>query len=247
VKPETWRPLLAGETARRAREAVQAVAAEIGKAGKRRREAAAIGPSLAGGAAGLAVFYRYLAEAELGGGYEATSRRFLEQATDAVGSVRMAPSLYGGFAGVAWAMAHLERRSSGSNTGESTEAVDEALKGYLNRRGWQSDYDLVSGLVGFGVYAIERLPAPAATACLEGVVDRLGETAECGAGGVIWHTAPQLLPPQQRELYPQGYYNLGLAHGVPGVIAVLGAACAAGVRRRRARRLLDGAVAWLLR
>src|SRR5262249_12379647 len=45
---------------------------------------------------------------------------------------------------------------------------------------------------------------------------------------------------------PHGYYNLGLAHGVPGVIALLGAACAAGVGVATARPLLDGAVRWLL-
>jgi len=248
VKRAAWRPLLEGAIAKEAAKAARDVAAEIGaqrrqRSGTKRRPE----PSLAGGAAGIAVLYAYLGQAGPGGRYEAVSRQLLEEAADAVGSVTMAPSLYGGFVGVAWAVAHLERNSSGSNGGESTEAVDEALKGYLNRRGWQGDYDLVSGLAGFGVYALERLPAPAAVACLEGVIDRLGETAERVPGGVTWHTAPQLLPPQQRELCPRGYYNFGLAHGVPGVIAVLGAACAAGVRRRKARRLLDGAVTWLLR
>ena len=50
----------------------------------------------------------------------------------------------------------------------------------------------------------------------------------------------------QRTEAPDGYYNLGLAHGVPGVIALLGAACATGVAAGTARPLLDGAVAWLL-
>jgi hypothetical protein len=41
-------------------------------------------------------------------------------------------------------------------------------------------------------------------------------------------------------------WNLGLAHGVPGVIAFLGQACAAGVSQQRARSVLDGAVSWLM-
>jgi hypothetical protein len=45
---------------------------------------------------------------------------------------------------------------------------------------------------------------------------------------------------------PRGYYNLGLAHGVPGVIAFLGKVCAVGVACDKARPLLDGAVHWLL-
>lgn len=248
LRKAAWRPLLEGTTARKAAEAAEAVAADISEMRRKRGEARRLRePSLAGGAAGIAVLYAYLHQVRPGQRHALVSRRLLKEAGETLGSVRMTPSLYGGFAGVAWTVAHLERRSSGSNNGESTEAVDEALKVYLNRPGWQSDYDLVSGLVGFGVYALERLPAPAAKVCLEGVVDRLAETAERVAGGVSWHTASQLLPPHQRKLCPRGYYNLGLAHGVPGVIAVLGASCAAGVRRRKARRLLDGAVVWLLR
>ena len=51
---------------------------------------------------------------------------------------------------------------------------------------------------------------------------------------------------RDRPTYPSGYFNLGVAHGVPGVIGLLGGMCAAGVAAAPARRLLDGAVAWLL-
>ena len=248
MKRVTWRPLLEGAIAKEATAAAKGVAAEIARPRRRRRGTRSLPEySLSGGAAGIAVLYAYLGKAGFGGRCEAASGRFLEEAREAVASVTMAPALYGGFAGVAWAVAHLERKFFSSNGSDSTEAVDEALRGYLNRRGWQSDYNLVSGLVGFGVYALERLPAPAAVACLEGVIARLAETVEREGEDITWHTRPELLPPQQREQCPRGYYNFGLAHGVPGVIAVLGAACAAGVRRRKARRLLDGAVTWLLR
>src|SRR5439155_20242508 len=66
------------------------------------------------------------------------------------------------------------------------------------------------------------------------------------AGGLHLVHAPELLPQWQREICPNGYYNLGLAHGVPGVIAVLGGAVAAGVRPDVAPQLLEGSVKWLL-
>jgi hypothetical protein len=195
----------------------------------------------------LAVFYRYLNRAHPSVQNERRTFRFLEEATDAVATVTMAPSLYGGFPGVAWATAHLEGRSFNGNGADSTTEIDRVLRSYVNRRGWVGEYDLVSGLVGLGVYALERLPAPDAIGSLEGIVDRLAETARPRAGGVAWLTSPELLPDWQRKQSPRGYYNLGLAHGVPGVIVVLGAACAAGIRPRKARKLLDGAVEWLLR
>lgn len=46
---------------------------------------------------------------------------------------------------------------------------------------------------------------------------------------MTWWTNPAWLIPETREKCPRGYYNLGLAHGVPGVIGLLGRACAPGV------------------
>jgi lantibiotic biosynthesis protein len=136
--------------------------------------------------------------------------------------------------------------------------IDDALLRYLEHSPWTADYDLIRGLAGFGVYALERLPRPSAVACLERVVERLDETAERGPQGVAWHTAPELLPEWQRRLFPGGYYNLGVAHGVPAVLGLLGAAAraaarlaaagdtAAGALAGRARALLEQAMPWFL-
>jgi hypothetical protein len=136
--------------------------------------------------------------------------------------------------------------------------IDDALLRYVGHTPWTADYDLIRGLAGIGVYALERLPRPGAVACLTKIVDRLSETAEHGPQGTTWHTAPELLPDWQQELYPKGYYNLGVAHGVPAVIALLSAAAAATAGlgaagdpaaaelARRARSLADAASRWLL-
>jgi lantibiotic modifying enzyme len=202
--------------------------------------------SLAGGTAGLAVFYGYLSRVSSSARDERRASRFLAEADDAVATVTMAPSLYDGFTGVAWATAHLDEKLSDGDGGYATDSVDDALNDYVNRPGWDGEYDLVSGLVGLAVYALERLPARAAVECLEGIVDRLGEIAETAREGMTWFTPPDHLPDWQRNRCPDGYYNLGLAHGVPGVIAVLASTCAAGIRPRKARKLLDGSVTWLL-
>jgi lantibiotic biosynthesis protein len=138
------------------------------------------------------------------------------------------------------------------------EEIDAGLLRYLDHSPWTADYDLIRGLAGFGVYALERLPRPSAVACLAKVVDRLAETAEHGPQGTTWHTAPELLPDWQRAIFPEGYYNLGVAHGVPAVVAMLGGAAAAAARMgaagdpaaadlaERARSLGEGASRWLL-
>ena len=67
---------------------------------------------------------------------------------------------------------------------------------------------------------------------------------------MTWHTAPELLVAWQREQWPAGYYNVGVAHGVPGAVAMLGSVAALpdpdlAATRARARELCAGATRWL--
>jgi lantibiotic modifying enzyme len=236
-----WAPLLEGQLADQAREAITAIAASL-RAAPARLE----GGTLAGGHAGLALFYAYLARAELGADADRIAEQYLDAAIEAVAAHQMSPALYGGFTGIAWSLAHLQDQVLGADADDPAEDIDAALLDHVGRSPWRREYDLISGLVGLGVYTLERLPRPTAVACLERVIARLAETAQLHDSGTTWWTDPRWLPPWQRQEAPDGYYNLGLAHGVPGVIALLGAACAAGVATATARPPLDGAVTWLL-
>lgn len=235
-----WRPLLAGPAARAAHSAIDDIATAL-EAGVGWPPKA--GHSLFGGTAGIALFFSYLARSGRGEHHQQTADRLLGEATAALSEVPMDASLCAGFTGVAWAVAHLAAEAPGEPD-ELLEQIDLALGEHLGRSPWRGDYDLVAGLAGHAVYALERLPSAPARECLVRAVDRLEELAEARDAGVTWYTAPELLPPLERELSPTGNYNLGLAHGVPAVIAVLGAASAAGIEKAEA--LLDGAVAWLL-
>jgi lantibiotic biosynthesis protein len=238
----TWQPVLSGEMAARALETVRAIAAELAELNGSKIDE----PSLAGGSAGLALLYSYCGQAEPGDDDEQIAVECLSRAIEAVGAMDLGPSLYGGFTGVAWVIQHLRDRLFEADDEDPNCAIDEALLNYLSRSPWEDDYDLIVGLAGIGVYALERLPSVSAVTCLEKIVERLDETAERSIDGLTWLTRPDLLPEHQRAVFLNGYYNLGLAHGVPGIIALLGQVCAAGVAIEKARPLLDGAVAWLL-
>ena len=67
--------------------------------------------------------------------------------------------LYSGVTGVAWAASHL-RDISGEH--ELAAQVDEHLSNRLRQSAWAGDFDLMQGLAGVAVYALERLPLPAA-------------------------------------------------------------------------------------
>jgi hypothetical protein len=239
-----WQAVLDGALQRQALETVAAIARQL-----RAIPAADLkDASLAGGAAGLAVFHAYSARARHDRSEGARAGELLEQAASVMAETPLTPSLYGGLTGLGWVAEQLRQQFPLLATEEINEEVDEVLLEHLETPRWTADYDLIEGLVGFGVYALERVPRPTAVTCLERVIDHLAATAEHspGAEGVTWWTDPAWLPPETRAKCPRGYYNLGLAHGVPGVIALLGCAYAAGVALDRVWPLLEGAVRWLL-
>src|SRR5262245_19867491 len=248
-----WTPILDGQLARQALEAVQEIAATLRHRPPARRlpganaVAQAIeGASLAGGRAGLAIFYTYLARAGLGDNASKVADELMDQAVEALAKVSMPPSLYKGFAGVAWAVTHLRRDVEAPDDEDQTEEIDIALRKYLQQSPWSDHYDLVGGLVGAGVYALERFPRRSARDLISLVLRRLDDIAERTMDGLTWFSRPALLPDHRQKSCPKGHYNLGVAHGVPGVIALLGSAHAAGVAPAKTRRMLEGAVQWLL-
>ncbi|HEX2223513.1 MAG TPA: lanthionine synthetase C family protein [Thermoanaerobaculia bacterium] len=244
----SWSPLLTGSLARRAWEAVQDIAADLRAAPPAEVSAA----SLAAGDAGQALFWSYLAQA--GGGEECEERALacVEGAVEALSTQPLGAMLYVGYPGVGWMVEHLQGRLLTTDEGEDPgEELDDALLQHLDGPAAaaapvDTEYDVIAGLAGLGVYALERLPRPRAAECLERVVDRLAATAEARPEGVAWRTPSGRLWGDLVELAPDGAFNVGVAHGLPGVVGVLAGACAAGIAVERARPLLDAAVAWLL-
>ncbi|MGH9766376.1 MAG: lanthionine synthetase C family protein [Blastocatellia bacterium] len=205
-----------------------------------------------GEAANLALFYGYLAEAfQRDGQEEFYAERALIYLNDAI---RRAPDelrqpyLCGGYAGLGWVIANLaglEGKLLDPSESENCEAVDEAIIEFLQAPAEPLRYELLYGLAGLGAYALERLPQPAAVEILRLVIEGLSAMAERSRAGVTWFTPPDLLPESHRLKCPNGYYNLGLAHGVPGVAPTLARACAVEQTRAQAWELLQGAGQWL--
>lgn len=241
-----WRPLLDGHLAARAEDAVRDLADALAVGlSNALPEQWSLGSCLGGsGAVDLALFYGYLARTANGEAHAHAQRadRSLDHALETLTAAPLGAALYGGFTAVAWAAEHLSPSEAGE---DMSEVIDETLLTALAAP-WTGHYDLISGVVGFGVYALERVPRHTALSCLEAIVDYLDRTAVSVGAGVAWFTPPDLLPARNRKETPNGYYNLGVAHGVPGVIALLADACRLGIRADTARPLLEDAVRWVL-
>jgi lantibiotic biosynthesis protein len=238
----TWRPILEGEAeVGEVYEVIDAISETLQSLETGQRG----GPSVASGRAGAGILYAYLARALPGRRYEKAAEAEIDEAIAAVSDIALPPALYRGFPGIGWMVEHLRDSVPGIDS-ETNEAIDEGILTWLSGPPFGRDYDLIKGLVGLGVYAVERLPLAGGAACLLRVIERLAEASEERADGITWKTQPGLLSPKGRRDYPEGCYDMGLAHGVPGVIALLGEAYAAGIACARVQSLLAGAVRWLL-
>jgi hypothetical protein len=214
-----WRALLEGEQATRALGVAEEIACAL--------EHAPPGTLEPSEAAELALLHHALGRPE-----QAEAR--LNEALDRLSAAKLGPALYDGWLGIAWIAEHLSPGAS--------EDVDGLVGRVLDRADWAGRFDLVSGLTGLGVYALER--AADAPALLSRVLTLLEGCAERQEQGLTWFTPAALLPEHQRRECPAGHYNLGVAHGVPGVVSFLGSALAAGCVT--ARPLLKESVRWLL-
>ncbi|RMH15406.1 MAG: hypothetical protein D6696_20840 [Acidobacteria bacterium] len=235
--------MLDGELAARARDAVAAVVAELRRPSPeqlRCRLRKRGFPTLGALEPWAALLFAYRAEATGSAADDERADEVLEEAHDV-----LAPGnrldLYGGWCGVGWALSHL---SETDPEDDELAGLDAAVLALLERPGLVYCYDLIGGLVGLGVYLLERLPGDAASRGLRRLVEIFDDWAEKESGTVTWFTPPHLMSVKDRS--PHGAYNLGVAHGIPGIVGLLARIYRAGIERRRVRSLLDGALPWLL-
>ena len=153
-------------------------------------------------------------------------------------------SLFAGLSGVSWLIGHFSDEDD-REASDLLEYFDSALLQHLDVPRWQERYDLITGLVGVGVYAAARL-GERAERITDLILSHLEASAIESDTGTTWRTSPEYLAPPRRERFPAGVVDLGVAHGVPGIIGMLAQFVDADIQPDRSRRLLRAAVAWLM-
>jgi hypothetical protein len=234
--------VLSGTAAARALDLVERIAEALSAVPETRT---APGAALESGGTGIATFLAAAATATGRPAAADAARRQLEAAIETLAELPMPPSLFRGFTGVAWASQQLWPALYGEDGSEGGDDVDEMLIEALSLPAGIARHGLMDGLVGLGVYGLARPAAPRIT---ELVVTRLAERTRSDPErpGRTWLVAADKVDPATRALFPDGYFSLGMAHGIDAVIAYLGRVCARGLASPTARALLADAVTWLL-
>ena len=186
------------------------------------------------GAAGVAILQAWRGERE-------AALDLVDRAEEGLAEIPLPLDLFTGVTGVAWC-ADQVRAILGEEDPERNQPVDDLLLAHLDRADWPFHLDLASGLVGFGLYGLSR--GERGRAIAERALEHLGRFGRADAEGIGFFTPPALLPVHQREVAPDGLYNLGVSHGGAGAIGFIAGCLEAGIAGARA--LLEPAVSWLL-
>lgn len=237
----SWTPLLEGADAALAESALDGIAAAL----DREEVLSAIPMNLSRGVAGLALFYGYLALARPGKGWKETTEKLLGLAVERLGQEAPFYGFHAGYTGAGWVVDHLQQRLFGGEQ-DFNEAIDEAALDFILRGPRPAHVDFQAGAAGSGVYGLGRLRKGLGRRIVAAALQCLEEEARSRDGGLAWLTPPMFIRSVVRAEHPNGWYDLGAAEGVPGIIGFLGLACEAGVEEARARRLMEGAVDWFL-
>jgi lantibiotic biosynthesis protein len=215
--------------------------------------------SVAQGYAGLALLWSYLDTCFPGESWDIKGREHLELACRGAESYSYVPlGLFSGLSGLAFAAWQLSR--GGTRYRGLLAKLDDTIApqtmALANVSGQQSDgrnvgdFDAISGLSGVGAYLLCRRDQPLAMEALQALVGALVSLLELEEDGGVprWYTpADQLYDDEVRQTYPHGNLNCGLAHGVPGILALLSLCLREGVSCGGLSQALERTADWICR
>jgi lantibiotic modifying enzyme len=214
------------------------------------------GASFSNGFTCLAHLYLYIARSIHGLGWEETAHKYLRMSAQITQEIPlMGPSLFGGTSGfsmVVSAFCEDEPRYQQTHERILVDMAKQILAFPWKREPSgvaSSDYDVIGGAAGIlGTLVALQSPVDIVQDSMQTLLHFLvWLSGEDELGRKNWFTSPEYFPLERyRERYPDGYFNLGLAHGIPGPLAALSLAWQAGYRVPGQREAIEQLSHWIV-
>lgn len=213
--------------------------------------------SVAQGYAGLALLFGAADACMPGEGWDVAAHQHLQRAVQAAAQLpQLTHGMSSGLGGLAFVSSLLSRQ--GTRYRKLLQSIDAVLihlvtSATATRKQIEhglsvSTFDVISGFAGVGCLLLLRCKERPYRAALEAVLRFLIALTEEQDGVPHWHTPSRYIPDETAQrTYPHGNLNCGLAHGIPGPLALLSLAAISGVivqgQLQAIRRIAD----WLCR
>jgi lantibiotic modifying enzyme len=209
------------------------------------------------GYAGTALFIGTVDQCLPGEGWDLFAHQHLQLAVRAIEQLgRLTHSMSTGVSGLAFAAWHLSRQ--GERYRRLLRSLDTAvielvtlsvtkLAQTLQHGVRVSDFDVISGFSGVGRYLLLRSREAAHRATLDRILRFLVILSEDENGLPHWYTPARYIADSTTlSIYPHGNLNCGLAHGIPGPLALLSLAAMHGVRVDGQIEAISRIAEWLI-
>jgi hypothetical protein len=170
---------------------------------------------------------------------------------DAIGTCSLQPGLWSGLAGILYAMEYVRSVNPdllGDNllpVTEFAEEMDELFVRFARQVSEDRNFDLIDGICGIGAYALMRSDKAAAQRIFASSEQALLKLAERNGGMCAWHTGASRVRAGGVEQQRPGGYDLGVAHGTPGVIGLLSHAIRLGLATAHTQQTLAECLRWM--
>jgi lantibiotic biosynthesis protein len=192
-------------------------------------------PGLLSGFTGHALFYVYY--------YQLTGEEvWLEKAYDLiaqsmeyVATTALDGSFCNGLAGIGWCLQHFAKLDLIDANEDIFTQMDDLLAGFMEDELLAGKTDYLHEGLGSALYFLERWPEGNATEQFTKLVSQLIQSVVITSAGITWTD-------NFSNRYNKPVFNMGLAHGVPSIIAILARIHAKGIPTDH---LIDGCIQWL--
>ena len=196
--------------------------------------------TLLDGKAGIVLLFAYLSKLFPEKNYSETTFSFLDELSDSLSNDELDHSMSGGVAGIAFAFQHL--RNIGvldKNDDLNLAEMDEFINIGIDRDFKTGNWDPLHGIVGLGIYFLERHKETGEKKFLEKIVDCLIKMRTDVEGYKVWITAGY-------GKYNNDNYNFGMAHGMPGILSFLAQVYARGMKQQEIEEMISSCLPFLL-
>jgi len=171
----------------------------------------------------------------------------LEYLQQQLSNVINRPDLDSGLSGQGWFLEFINQAQGADYDCELCEDIDDILLNSLSVERWQGEIEMVLGLGGIAMYAARRQLTSDSSEFFEKIIRHFESTAiQVTENTLSWSQPVNSIFRFNKETPDEAEFNLGLAHGVPSIIAAILPALKIPTLFKRTKRLLIQSCDWLL-
>jgi len=170
----------------------------------------------------------------------------LEAIQSSIGSATTDLSICKGLTGVAWLFELVLKESGEAYSYTFNAPTDRLLERLTEPESWDGEMEFILGISGLSPYAARRLQNGRGGRIIENIYNvHCSKVSLFGDDEASWETPHKSVYRLNRDQEHQEF-NLGLAHGVPGIILSLIPATGINSTRVEAKKLILKASNWLI-